>query len=77
MGRLAGLPQSPSERPCQVSSAWPGASGEIRDYSNQVATQEERICFLQKDEVGQAGQSRDLGVEGGNCRAQFSHKPVL
>ena len=55
-----------------MSSAWPGASGEILDYSNQVATQEEKICFLQKDEVGQAGQSRDL-VSKGEIAEQSSH----
>ena len=66
--RLAGLLWSPNGRPCTLSSVWPWASGEILDYSNHVATQEETICFLQKHKVGQADQPRDLGAEGGNCK---------
>lgn len=45
-----------------------GQRGKTLDYSNHVATQEEMICFLQKHEVGQADQPRDLGAEGGNCK---------
>lgn len=69
-GQEAGRPAPEPEREASHTEfSLAVGRGEILDYSNHVATQEETICFLQKHEVGQADQPRDLGAKGGNCKA--------
>lgn len=61
MRKLAGLPQSPSQRRCRAEPSTARCQlGNTQLFKSHSYPKEERIHFLQKGEVGQAGQPRDL-----------------